>query len=204
LGRERGLLVGGARCVAGVDEVGRGALAGPVAVGVVIVDRATAEPPEGLADSKMLSARRREELVPLIETWCVAGAVGWTEAREIDEVGIVAALGIAASRALARLSTPPPTVILDGNHDWLSPAIAAFGPDVASVETIVGADGACASVSAASVLAKVARDRLMVDLDASLPGYGWSANKGYGSRTHREAIVRLGPTEHHRHSWRLV
>jgi ribonuclease HII len=130
--------------------------------------------------------------------------VGWAEAREIDEVGIVAALGMAASRALTGLSTPPPTVILDGNHDWLSPAIAVLGPVVAAVETIVGADGACASVSAASVLAKVARDRLMADLDASLPGYGWSANKGYGSRGHREAIVRLGPTEHHRHSWRLV
>lgn len=200
LALEKELLVAGARRVAGVDEVGRGALAGPVAVGVVVVDAVTIGSPEGLADSKVLSAIRRERLEPAIVRWCAAHAVGWAEPGEIDEVGIVAALGLAGARAVASLAQRPDAVILDGNLDWLTPALGAGGPDV---HLVVGGDATCASVSAASVLAKVARDRLMIDLASRHRDYRWEANKGYGSAAHRAAIARCGPTAHHRLSWRL-
>jgi len=200
LARERELLAAGARRVAGVDEVGRGALAGPVAVGIVVVDAVTADPPEGLADSKVLTALRRERLEPVVGRWCVAHAVGWAEPGEIDEVGIVAALGLAGARAVASLAQRPDAVILDGNLDWLTPALGEGGP---GVHLMVGGDATCASVSAGSVLAKVARDRLMVDLAARHRDYRWDSNKGYGSAAHRAAIARWGPTAHHRLSWRL-
>lgn len=184
--------------VGGVDEVGRGALAGPVAVGVVVVDAGTGEPPRGLNDSKLMTRRHREAMVAPIHEWAVAGAVGMASAVEIDEVGIVSALGVAYSRAVAALPVPPDAVILDGKHNWVSSSGASQ-----PVTMKVKADTACASVAAASVLAKVARDSLMRELAELHPEFGWEGNVGYGSAGHMDAIRRLGPTQYHRRSWAL-
>lgn len=194
------------RIVVGIDEVGRGALAGPVAMGACAIEVTrgrTAALPEGVRDSKQLTARRREALVtPILES-VRAGAVGWASAAEIDEIGIVGALTRAALRALDALGVEIDAILLDGNCDVLSAALATTDRPLPRVELRVAADRDCASVAAASVLAKVARDARMVELDALAPVYGWAANKGYGSAAHREAIDRHGPHEHHRRSWRL-
>lgn len=204
---ERELLRAGAGFVAGIDEVGRGALAGPVSVGVVVVSAEIGDVPLGLADSKLIGPTVREALLPHIATWCVASAVGHASAAEIDEVGIIAALRRAGMRALAALPVVPDVVILDGSHDWLTQAddLFAIEPEVPTppVHMRVKADQTCASVSAASVVAKVERDQLMRDLDARYPGYGLAGHKGYGSDAHRQAIRALGPTDVHRRSWKL-
>ncbi|WP_422116954.1 ribonuclease HII [Brachybacterium sp. UNK5269] len=194
------------RIVVGIDEVGRGALAGPVAMGACAIEvtggRAAALP-EGVRDSKQLTARRREALVDPILATVRAGAVGWSSAAEIDEIGIVGALTRAALRALDALDLEIDAILLDGNCDLLSAALAAADRPAPRVELRVAADRDCASVAAASILAKVARDARMVELDALAPVYGWASNKGYGSAAHRDAIDRHGPHEHHRRSWRL-
>lgn len=207
---ERELLADGARLVAGIDEVGRGALAGPVAVGVTIVGAATLDPPEGLADSKLLTPMRREELAPLIGRWCVRGAVGWASATEIDEHGIVPALRLAAERALVEVVAVVgmiDAVILDGSHDWLTRArrveAGQGAPVTGRVVVRARADQTCASVSAASVIAKVARDAVMRTLHCDHPQFGWESNKGYGAALHRAAIAESGPSPHHRRSFRL-
>ena len=205
---ERELLRGGAGLIAGIDEVGRGALAGPVSVGVAVIDHTVGPIPLGLADSKLISAKKRDALVPLLTDWVVAHAVGHAEPGEIDEVGIVAALRRAAIRALAQLPVTPDIAILDGSHDWLSRSddLFAVGEDVVTprVHVRVKADRDCAVVAAASVLAKVERDALMADLDGRFPGYGVADNKGYGSDSHRAAIAALGASEMHRRSWNLT
>ncbi|GAA1488585.1 ribonuclease HII [Brachybacterium sacelli] len=196
----------GRRVVVGLDEVGRGALAGPVAMGACaleIVDGRTPALPEGVRDSKSLTARRREALVEPILAAVHAGAVGWASAAEIDEVGIIGALTRAALRALESLGVEPDAILLDGDADVLSAALVRPDRPAPRVELRVAADRDCASVSAASVLAKVARDAHMVGLDGLAPEYCWASNKGYGSAAHREAIERLGAHEHHRRSWRL-
>ena len=205
------MLRAGARVVVGMDEVGRGALAGPVSVGAVAVDLATRSCPKGVADSKLLSPAARERLAPGIRRWGVARAVGHASAGEIDDVGIIAALRLAGGRALRALGVTPDVVLLDGSHDWLTaPAVLdLFGtmadvPDAGvAVRTRVKADRTCASVAAASVLAKCDRDALMVSLSGAHPGYGWAENKGYGAPEHVAALRALGPTELHRRSWRL-
>lgn len=199
-------LLEGVTCVAGIDEVGRGALAGPVSVGVVVVDAHTGSIPPGLTDSKLLTAAAREALVPRIRAWCLAAAVGHAEAVEVDAHGIVAALRLACLRALAQLPMEPPRAILDGSHDWLTRVPDLFEPAVPTpaVRMRVKADTSCASVAAASVLAKVERDAIMRDLDRTFPGYGLAGHKGYGSSEHRAAIAELGPSQVHRRSWRLV
>jgi ribonuclease HII len=192
----------GARFVIGIDEVGRGALAGPVGVGVAVVDASVGQHPDGLRDSKLLSEKRREALAPLAASWTLFSAVGLASADEVDEFGIIAALGIAGKRALAELhwagvGIQDSVILLDGAHDWLSPALVS----PLRVQTRIKADRDCASVSAASVIAKVHRDRLMIDADGQHPGYGWVGNKGYGSTAHMAAIAELGPTPLHRHTW---
>ena len=192
----------GHRYVIGCDEVGRGAIAGPVAVGLAVVDAGVGAHPIGLRDSKMLAEKRREELAPLAASWALFTAVGLATADEVDRIGIIAALGLAGKRALIRLhelgaSVRESVILLDGSHDWLTPALASPLP----VTTRVKADALCASVAAASVVAKVHRDRLMIEADAATPGYGWSGNKGYGSAGHFEAIARLGATDLHRRTW---
>jgi ribonuclease HII len=199
---ESAMHAAGARYVIGCDEVGRGAIAGPVAVGLAVVDSGVGEHPAGLRDSKLLSEKRREELAPLAHGWARFTAVGLASAGEVDELGIVAALGLAGKRALATLhelgaSIRESVILLDGSHDWLNPALASR----LRVQTRVKADRDCSSVAAASVVAKVHRDRIMIDADAETPGYGWSGNKGYGSAAHFAAIAELGPSEFHRRTW---
>lgn len=200
---EEALLVqGGARFVIGCDEVGRGAIAGPVAVGLAAVDAGVGAMPEGLRDSKLLSEPRREAIAPLAAEWARFSAVGLADAAEVDRIGITAALALAGKRALRTLHEQgldilSCAILLDGSHDWLSRELAT----PLRVLTRTKADRDCASVAAASVIAKVHRDRLMIDSDAVHPGYGWSSNKGYGSAAHFQAIERLGATPLHRHSW---
>ena len=199
---EAALHESGHRYVIGCDEVGRGAIAGPVAVGLAVVDRGGGVHPLGLRDSKMLAEKRREELAPLAASWALFTAVGLATAEEVDRIGIIAALGLAGKRALMTLhevgaSIRESVILLDGSHDWLTPALASPLP----VRTRVKADQDCSSVAAASVVAKVHRDRLMIEADAVTPGYGWSGNKGYGSAAHFEAIERLGPSAMHRRTW---
>ncbi|UOQ58880.1 ribonuclease HII [Leucobacter allii] len=191
----------GAAWVIGVDEVGRGAVAGPVAVGVHAVAAGVAEFPAGLRDSKLLSEKRREAIAPLVHAWG-PGAVGFASAEEIDAHGITAMLGAAARRALLELHAAGvpvdrAAILLDGAHDWLSPALRS----PLDVRTRVGADRACASVAAASVRAKVRRDALMREAHDAHPVYCWDANKGYGSRAHYDGIAAHGLTELHRHTW---
>jgi ribonuclease HII len=199
---EAALHASGARFVIGCDEVGRGAIAGPVGVGLAVVDASVGQHPAGLRDSKMLSEKRREELAPLAAGWALFSAVGLASADEVDRLGIITALGLAGKRALVALHEAgamvrESVVLLDGSHDWLTPALASPLP----VRTRVKADKDCASVAAASVVAKVHRDRFMIDADARIPGYGWSGNKGYGSSAHYAAITELGESELHRHTW---
>src|SRR5664279_445756 len=210
---ERELQRGGHRLVAGMDEVGRGALAGPVSVGVVVIDEVCRSAPVGVKDSKMLSHQMRERLVPKIQRWASAYAVGHASPVEIDRHGIMVGLHLAGTRALAALSLTPDLIILDGNHDWLTApwrvgllGLLEEGPDLAPgvpVRTMVKADMFCSSVAAASVLAKVERDAIMVALAAQVPGYAWELNKGYCAPEHVAALECHGPSVHHRRSWRL-
>ncbi|MCB7137683.1 ribonuclease HII [Cellulosimicrobium marinum] len=216
--QERALLRDGARLVAGMDEVGRGALAGPVSVGVTVVDLATRPCPPGLTDSKLLSPAAREALVPLARAWSLAWAVGHAGPAEIDAHGIIGALRLAGRRALAQVRRTVgdvDVVLLDGRHDWLSRPAAVdlfeafeLDPHVEAgaeprVRTLVKADLQCASVAAASVLAKTERDGLMTSLAHQYPAFGWDQNKGYSAAAHVEALREHGPTPQHRRSWRL-
>ena len=201
LSREAELFSAGAQFVLGIDEVGRGAIAGPVAVGIsLITSQHLAEPvwPAELRDSKLLTEPARERLYEPVGTWVSAWAVGMASAEEIDQRGIVWALATAAARAVNQLVgkfDPSNTVaILDGSHNWLSQM-----PFKVMVQT--KADRDCVSVAAASVLAKVTRDRLMVALEAEHPGYGLAGHKGYASAAHMDAVRTLGPSGIHRHSW---
>lgn len=212
LRHERTLLRDGAGLVAGMDEVGRGSLAGPVSVGVVVVGRATRSAPQGVADSKLLTPAAREALLPALGRWGLARAVGHATADEIDAIGIMAALRLAGRRALAVVTAtvgPVDTVLLDGNYDWLTapgtlfePADPFPGPDP-RVHLRIKADRSCASVAAASVLAKCERDALMVALSDEHPAYRWAENKGYASPEHLAALREHGPSPLHRRSWRL-
>lgn len=191
----------GASLVIGVDEVGRGAIAGPVAVGVHAVARGVDAFPVGLRDSKLLSEKKREALAPLVAGWG-NGAVGYATAAEIDERGITWALGEAGRRALLELhragvAVGEAVILVDGKHDWLTPALRA----PLHVRTAVGADRACASVAAASVRAKVHRDALMRAAHEREPHYAWQSNKGYGAKAHYEGIARNGLSEMHRKTW---
>lgn len=215
---ERAIQREGYPLLAGVDEVGRGALAGPVSVGVVLMSPDTGSAPSGVKDSKLLTAPAREALVPRIRRWAPASAVGHAWPSEIDAVGILAALRLAATRAVAELADTPDLVLLDGNHDWFSDPLrvgllAECEPGDAGavssrpplpVRTLIKGDMRCSSVAAASVLAKVERDAIMRELGAAEPRYGWIGNKGYAAPDHQDALRRHGPCPHHRRSWRLA
>lgn len=200
------------RSVAGLDEVGRGSLAGPVVVGAVLLKPGPAVPrcPRGLRDSKFLSPSVREQLVPVIKRWGDGHALGVASAEEIDRWGIITALRLAAQRAVAALPELPDALILDGNHDYLSTGQLSLDEPsyplahVPPVTTVIKGDQRCASVAAASVLAKVWRDAHMVQCDAAFPDYGWKDNKGYSAAGHRSALLALGPSPMHRTSWNLT
>lgn len=271
---ERSLAAQGYDLITGFDEVGRGALAGPVMVGCAAIWARDLEPldgddavelsgrtylgvPDGVADSKMLTERRREAIFDELRDWCTAYAVGQASNTEIDEWGITYALGVAALRALSQVerelglrlggelaarkasmesageivegrpgdsvgesigncgesvrALPKVAGILDGPSDYITKALNTFdAPDVpipADITTKVKGDQHCATVATAAVIAKVTRDRLMVDLAQSNPRYAayeWAHNKGYGSAAHRTAIAEHGPTSLHRVSWHLT
>lgn len=212
---ERTFKAQGARYLAGVDEVGRGALAGPVSVGIAVVDLHTQKPLSGVRDSKLLSPAERERLEPLVRRWSVASAVGHASAQEIDAMGIIAALRLAGTRAWLEIladGVSPDVVLLDGSHNWLSPAaqLSLFDEPVieagctAPVHTRIKADMQCLSVAAASVIAKFERDQQMRGLHTEFPEFGWDVNKGYATPIHRDALRAAGPTPYHRVSWNLL
>jgi ribonuclease HII len=179
--------------VAGVDEVGRGPLAGPVVTAAVILD--PAYPIAGLADSKVLSESRREVLYDEIRTKALAWAVGRAEVEEIDALNILQATMLAMQRAVTALDPAPDHVLVDGNRCPILPC---------SAEAIIKGDGSVPAISAASIIAKVTRDREMVTLDAIYPGYGLSGHKGYPTRAHITALSELGITPIHRRTFAPV
>lgn len=191
---EAAALARGLGPVAGVDEVGRGPLAGPVMAAAVVFDPARI--PAGLADSKALSAARREALYPLILESAIAVGTGLADTAEIDALNILRASHLAMCRAVAALGLRPGLVLIDGNlipRDLPCPA-----------EAMVRGDARSASIAAASIVAKVLRDRIMVDLAQQHPGYGWDRNAGYPTRDHLAALKVLGVSPQHRRSFRPV
>lgn len=182
--------------VAGVDEAGRGPLAGPVvAAAVVLPDDVPPSLATAIDDSKALSAKVRAELAHGIAAACAVG-VGQASVEEIDRVNILQATFLAMARAVADLPAPPAVALIDGNA--VPPGLGCVG------RPVVGGDRKCLSIAAASIVAKVTRDRIMADLAAAHPGYGWERNAGYPTAAHRAAIARLGVTSHHRRSFRLM
>ena len=183
----------GYRLIAGVDEVGRGPLAGPVTAAAVILDPARV--PEGLADSKQLSEKRRNALYD--EIFAVATvSIAHASVEEIDQINILRASHLAMERAVAGLALAPDHILIDGNMIPRGLAVSA--------EAIVKGDARSLSIAAASIVAKVCRDQLMVDLAQQHPGYGWENNAGYPSPAHKEALRNLGVTPHHRRSFKPV
>ena len=185
--------VGGPVC--GVDEAGRGPWAGPVSAAAVILPENPRKVPKGLDDSKKLTAKAREELEVEIKAKAVAWGVGFASVDEIHELNILHATGLAMCRAIEALSVPPTFALVDGNYPFKLPC---------EVKTVVGGDAKSKSIAAASILAKVARDRLMTEMDERYPGYGFASHKGYNAPNHIEALVTLGPCEIHRRAWRPV
>ena len=179
--------------VCGVDEAGRGPWAGPVSAGAVILN--PKKPIKGLDDSKKLSPKIREELELEIKEKALAWGVGFASVQEIAELNILHATGLAMCRAVEALATPPKYALVDGNYRFKLPC---------EVKTVVGGDGKSKSIAAASILAKVARDRLMVEMDGLYPGYGFARHKGYNAPIHAEALRTLGPCEIHRMAWSPV
>jgi ribonuclease HII len=210
LNLERELWASGARFIIGMDEVGRGAIAGPVAVGVAILDsrdeRAESPWPANLKDSKLLSEKARNEILEPVKSWVFGSAVGMASAQEIDSLGIVKSLALSAGRALDALlgdlslrqaiAQDGAVIILDGSHNWL-------GAKASGIPVIVRtkADRDCVSVAAASVISKVERDNLMIALSSGFPDFGFDGHKGYASEGHIQAIKTVGPSIEHRHTW---
>ena len=176
--------------VCGVDEAGRGPWAGPVSAAAVILH--PDDLPEGIDDSKVLTAERREALEIEIKARAVAWGVGFASVDEIAELNILHATGLAMCRAVEALSVQPVAALVDGNYRFRLPC---------EVQTVVGGDGLSLSVAAASILAKTARDRLMIELDALYPGYGFASHKGYNAPAHQRALRELGPCPEHRRAW---
>ena len=199
----------GNRFVIGIDEVGRGAIAGPVAVGLSLIDKLNPELnswPVKLQDSKLMTPKSRAEITEPLEQWVEGFAVGYSSNEEIDSQGISEALRLAASRALAellsgdslrsRLASEGAVILLDGSQNWLGKQAAGL-----EVDLQVKADTACVSVATAAVLAKVKRDGLMQQHDSAYPEYGFAGHKGYASAAHIQALKTQGPCAIHRLTW---
>jgi len=176
--------------VCGVDEAGRGPWAGPVSAGAVILN--PDDLPAGIDDSKALTHARREALEIEIKARALAWGVGFASAEEIDQLNILHATGRAMRRAVEALAIPPAAALVDGNYRFDLPC---------PIQTVVKGDSLSLSIAAASILAKTARDRLMVELDETYPGYGFAGHKGYNAPIHAAALKALGPSPAHRRSW---
>ncbi len=179
--------------VCGVDEAGRGPWAGPVSAAAVILDPARI--PAGLNDSKKLTAKARAALEIEIKSVAIAWCVGLASVEEIEELNILHAAGLAMRRAVEGLAVPPSFALVDGNYRFKLPC---------EVKTVVKGDSLSCSIAAASILAKEARDRIMVEMDGVYPGYGFAGHKGYHATVHVEGLRRLGPSPIHRMSWAPV
>jgi ribonuclease HII len=179
--------------VCGVDEAGRGPWAGPVCAGAVILRPRGI--PKGVDDSKKLSAAKRWALEPEIKARALAWGIGFASVEEIAELNILQATGLAMRRAVEAMKTAPIFALVDGNYCFDLPC---------PVKTVIGGDAISASIAAASILAKTARDRLMAQMDEAYPGYGFSGHKGYRAQVHAEALLRLGPCPIHRLGWAPV
>lgn len=180
----------GVSLICGVDEAGRGPLAGPVCAAAVILPRGLEIP--GLTDSKKLSDKRRRELFPVIQEQAIAYGIGFASHEEIDEINILHATFLAMERALAQLNVKPELALIDGNRE------KDFG---IPVKTVVKGDALSISIAAASVLAKVSRDDVMLAMAQAYPGYGFEIHKGYGTKAHYEALRNLGASPIHRMSF---
>ena len=180
--------VGGPVC--GVDEAGRGPWAGPVSAAAVILN--PDDLPPGIDDSKALTEKRRFEMEPVIKVRALAWGVGFASVEEIAELNILHATGLAMCRAIEAMSVQPVAALVDGNYRFKLPC---------DVQTVIKGDSLSLSIAAASILAKTARDRLMIDLDTQYPGYGFAGHKGYNAPVHSEALRTLGPCPAHRRSW---
>jgi ribonuclease HII len=178
--------------VVGIDEVGRGAWAGPLTVGAAILPRERRL--NGIRDSKMLTEGDRERLFDRVGAWCATWGVGHATQVECDELGMAAAQRLACSRAVAELSIVPDAAIVDGSWDFVSPCVS-------HVERVIKADARCLVVAAASILAKVSRDRMMRDHAEHYPAWAFDSNKGYPCQTHLAALQAWGPSAIHRRSW---
>lgn len=184
-----------AETVAGIDESGRGPLAGPVVAAAVILHPGRSI--DGLDDSKKISADRRDVLAATIRERALAWSVAWADAAEIDVLNILTATMLAMRRAILGLSVVPTGVLVDGNR---MPAVEVRGRKVA-VEAIVGGDGLVPAISAASIIAKTTRDRIMVKMDGLYPNYEFARHKGYCTEIHRDRLRQFGPCEQHRRSF---
>ncbi len=184
--------------VAGVDEAGRGPLAGPVVAAAVILDPRA--PIHGLDDSKKLTEARRRALFPLVQSRALAWGIAWADSQEIDSLNILQATMLAMRRCLLGLAVAPTHVRVDGNR---CPSLAGTGLNC-TMEAIVGGDALVAEISAASILAKVVRDAMMVRLDLVYPGYGFAGHKGYPTVAHRQRLLEAGPCAVHRRSFAPV
>jgi ribonuclease HII len=176
--------------VCGVDEAGRGPWAGPVSAGAVILN--ADDLPPGIDDSKALTEKRRAALEPEIKARAIAWGVGFASAREIEALNILGATGLAMCRAIEAMGVRPVAALVDGNYRFKLPC---------PVQTVVGGDGLSLSIAAASILAKTARDRLMVEMDALYPAYGFARHKGYNAPIHSHALKLHGPCPEHRRTW---
>ncbi len=179
--------------ICGVDEAGRGPWAGPVVAAAVVLDGGRIPP--GLDDSKKLTPRRRAALFDAVRASAAVG-IGIAGVDEIDALNILRANDLAMLRAIGALRPAPEAALIDGNR--VPPGLPCRG------QALVGGDGRSLSIAAASIIAKVTRDRIMAELASAHPGYGWERNKGYGTAEHRAALIRLGVTPHHRRSFRPI
>jgi ribonuclease HII len=191
---EKELWASGAEVVVGLDEVGRGAWAGPLSIGAVVLPRDRRV--YGVRDSKQLTEARREQLFDRVGEWCAAWSVGHASHQECDDLGMSEAQRLAARRALEGLGVEPDVVLLDGTWDFVGGG--------RRVRTIVKGDATCLSISAASILAKVTRDRWMREQADSYPGYDFERNKGYPCPRHKLALKGYGPTAIHRRTWAFM
>lgn len=193
LDHEKALWADGLEIVVGLDEVGRGSWAGPLVIGAAVVpkDRRLYK----LRDSKMLTEAEREAMFDRVADWCDAWSLGVVSPEECDELGMSAALRLAAKRAIESLSVIPDRILLDGSHDFIGDG---------RTHTIVKGDALCVSIAAASILAKVSRDRMMRNEAENFPAFDFHRNKGYPCPRHRMALSALGPTTIHRRSWSFM